>query len=106
MVVLGLTLLFCLTVMAISAYPQTPPPHVDKYVAHQSQPLGPAPIIPGEGYIDPTFEYAFQTGSTTEFLYGIHIDNIVNGEIFESAIFVGEGWDCILATEKDGCIIK
>lgn len=107
MVVLGLTLLFCLAVMVISAYPQTPPPHVDKYIAHQSEPLGPVtPQLLDDHAWAPEYLFEIPLEGTTEFLYGIHIDNLKGGDGDEIAIFVSEGWDCVLATEKDGCIIK
>jgi hypothetical protein len=92
---------------AIVSYPPDPPPHESKYVAHESQPLGPAPIMPEEGYIDPSLEYAFKGGSTVEFLYGIHIDTVkaMDGSD-EIAIYVSGDWDCVLAVEGKGCIIK
>jgi hypothetical protein len=94
---------------AIEAHPPDPPPHVDKYVAHESQPLG--PVYPGtaadDEYIRSIVEFNFAdnfAGMTS--LYGIHIDTLTGGDgTDEIAIYVGEGWDCVLAT-KEGCIIK
>lgn len=37
-------------------------------------------------------------------LYGIHIDSLMEDDAaFESAIHIGEGWDCHIST-KDGCL--
>lgn len=44
--------------------------------------------------------------STINYIYGIHIDEIVpDASASATAIFVGEGWECLLMT-VDGCILK
>lgn len=37
------------------------------------------------------------------YLHGISIDSLTPTDADESAIYIGEGWDCMLAT-KDGCM--
>ena len=38
-------------------------------------------------------------------LYGISIDALEgSNDTYEAAIYIGEGWDCMIATEK-GCIL-
>lgn len=79
----------------IESHPPKPPPHVSRYD-------NPTPKL--------TFTHGaeiFVNMDGTDVLYGLAIEmNSPDKHVYESAIYVGEGWDCVLATEKDGCIIK
>lgn len=84
--------------------PPKPPPHENLYNYGPPEPLGPA-RKQGAGVLSlielETMYYDVAN------LHALSINGI-RGEVDtkEIAIFVGAGWDCILATEEKGCIIK
>lgn len=67
------------------------------------RPSGAAEGYPSGIRIEPE-ELLFEMKDGYDTLYGLHIDTLMeDGDAFESAIHIGEGWDCHIST-KDGCL--